>query len=48
VREAKPADRAERARRHAIIAARHGWTPVLERFLAVYAEVLALHRSARR
>jgi len=48
VRDAQPADAAERARRHAVIAARHGWTPVFERFLAVYAEVLALHRGARR
>ncbi len=47
IREARPADAAERARRHAVIAARHGWDPVFERFLAVYAEVLALHRGER-
>ena len=44
--DAIPADATERARRHAVIAARHGWDRVFERFLAVYAEVLALPRPA--
>ncbi len=47
VRDAVPADAAERARRHAVIGARHGWDAVFSRFLEVYAEVLALHRRSR-
>jgi len=46
VRDAVPADRAERERRHGIIAARHGWERVFRRFLEVYAEVLGVYRRS--
>jgi alpha-1,6-mannosyltransferase len=47
VRDAVPADPRERERRHALIGARHGWDNVFERFLEVYSEVVAIHRSRR-